>query len=262
MQVHFYKYQGAGNDFILLDQRNTSLTFSSHSEVVRKLCDRRFGIGADGLMLLQNREGYDFEMVYYNADGAIGSMCGNGGRCIVAFAKALGIISAQTKFLASDGEHTAYFENDLVALQMIEVTEIQTQNENSYFLNTGSPHVVEFVNEISHYDVFNQGKQIRYSEAFAPNGTNVNFVTVQNETLHVRTYERGVEDETWACGTGATAAALAYAFKNQNYGQQTIPIQVLGGELRIEFQFDAPSTFSHVYLIGPAVKVFEGSVEI
>jgi len=260
MNTHtFYKYQGAGNDFIIFDNRNG--TFERNNvDLVRHLCDRRFGIGADGLMLLQDKEAYDFEMVYFNADGNEGSMCGNGGRCIVAFAQDQGIIGSEADFLAADGAHYARMHNTIgwISLKMADVTDIKMDGE-VYLLDTGSPHYVKSVTGLAAYPVVEAGKQIRYSDAFRKNGINVNFVEPEGEGYYVRTYERGVEDETLACGTGATAVALAMARHNRVVGRKETPIRVAGGRLTIRFN-GAGGHFTDVYLEGPAEFVFKGEI--
>lgn len=253
----FYKYQGAGNDFVVLDNRDGSFD-GRNVDLVRRLCDRRFGIGGDGLMLLQTAEGFDFEMVYYNADGQEGSMCGNGGRCIVAFARDLGIIDSITDFLAVDGPHRAQITGDWVSLKMIDVSEV-TQDGQAYVLNTGSPHYVREVEALESFAVVDEGQRIRYSDAYRESGINVNFVQPEGSGFFVRTYERGVEDETLACGTGATAVALAMAWRDGKDGAQETPIRVAGGQLNIRFNKQG-SLFSDVYLEGPAVFVFEGKI--
>ena len=261
MNLHFFKYQGTGNDFILIDNRDGSLSSPSIS-FVSGLCDRRFGIGADGLMLLQNKEGYDFEMIYYNADGQPGSMCGNGGRCIVAFAKFLGIITYETNFLAVDGAHYAKISEtcDWVSLKMIDTDKI-TRDGDAYVLNTGSPHYVKLVSGLKEKDVYEDGYNIRNNETYEANGINVNFVEPLDEGYFVRTFERGVEDETYACGTGVTAVALAMAKQNGQTGHVNTPIKALGGDLNICFNFDGQK-FTEIFLEGPAVKVFEGMVDV
>ena len=256
-EMKFYKYQGTGNDFVVVDDRNE--TFPISQKYIADLCHRRFGVGADGLMLLQNAEGYDFRMVYFNADGTEGSMCGNGGRCLVRFAHDLGIISDSTTFIAVDGEHLAKVLPNVISLKMIDVKNIE-QTDSYDFMNTGSPHYVEYVGDLAHFDVFIKGKSIRYKEPFlSKGGTNVNFVEVIGDNqLEVRTYERGVEDETYACGTGVTACALS---ANLRYGfDKFVDIKVIGGKLRIEFTKNGDGTFQEVFLIGPAVRVFEGEI--
>jgi diaminopimelate epimerase len=254
--MKFYKYQGTGNDFVVVDDRSGSFPVSQ--PYIAHLCHRRFGVGADGLMLLQNAEGYDFRMVYFNADGTEGSMCGNGGRCLVRFAHDLGIIGDETTFIAVDGEHQAKVSPEVISLKMIDVNEIE-KNEIYDFMNTGSPHYVEYVEDLKNIDVYQKGKNIRYSEPFVSRGgTNVNFVEVVGDNqLEVRTYERGVEDETYACGTGVTACALS---ANLRYGfEDFVNIKVLGGQLRIEFDRTVTG-YENIFLIGPAVRVFEGMI--
>ena len=259
MQIQFSKYHGAGNDFILVDNRNQEYTLDQ--ELIAKLCERRYGIGADGLMILENSDSYDFNMRYYNSDGNEGSMCGNGGRCIVAFAKDLGIIADITEFTAVDGLHKAKINTSGIntydiSLNMNDVSNIK-EEDNIFFLDTGSPHHIEFVDDVSKVDVYNKGKQIRYSDKYkANNGTNVNFIEVTASGLKIRTYERGVEDETHACGTGATAAAIAFAIKNKEYNKEII-LEALGGVLRLRFDFNN-NIFNNIVLSGPTKLVFKG----
>ncbi|WP_266367160.1 diaminopimelate epimerase [Tellurirhabdus rosea] len=249
----FFKYQGTGNDFILIDDR--AGTFAASQAEIARLCHRRFGIGADGLILLQNHPNYDFRMVYYNADGAEGSMCGNGGRCIVRFAHDLGLFETHTRFLAVDGEHEATATESEIALKMGQVSDFALQPAYA-FLNTGSPHVVKLVEDVESLDVVGEGRQIRYADAFAPGGTNANFMQpIGGNALFVRTYERGVEDETYSCGTGVTAAALV---AHRQLGMSSpVSIRTLGGDLRVSFE-NAGDSFANIYLTGPAVRVFEG----
>jgi len=251
----FYKYQGTGNDFILIDDR--AETFVVDQARIAHLCHRRFGIGADGLILLRNEPGYDFRMVYFNADGAEGSMCGNGGRCIVRFAHDLGLFERRTRFLAVDGEHEAEATETEISLKMNDVSAIDVR-EAFCFLNTGSPHVVQQVEAVETMDVVGRGKPIRYDAQF-PGGTNVNFIEpTGTNALFVRTYERGVEDETYSCGTGVTAAALV---ANHQLGMQSpVAIRTLGGNLRIAFTPQPGGTYTDIHLIGPAVRVFEGTI--
>ena len=218
MTLHFYKYQGTGNDFVMLDNRTGTFP-KEDTTLVNKLCDRRFGIGADGLILLEKSDTVDFTMVYYNADGNESSMCGNGGRCLVAFAKQLKVIKHKATFTAIDGLHHATIKDGVVSLQMIDVTRIESYKSHT-FLNTGSPHHIEFVANVDAIDIQKSGKEIRYGAPYYDEGTNVNFVEViDSSTLKVRTYERGVEDETLSCGTGVTAAAIAAYFE----GKTTLP---------------------------------------
>lgn len=261
MKVPFYKYQGAGNDFILIDNRELAIDHHQPA-MIAGLCDRRFGIGADGIMFLQNKEGYDFEMVYYNADGQPSSMCGNGGRCIVAFAKFLKVIATETEFLAVDGPHHAKVSasGDWVSLHMIDVDTI-TRDGDAYVLNTGSPHYVQQASGLATKDVYHDGCAIRYNDTYKAKGININFVEPTADGYFVRTYERGVEAETYACGTGATAVALAMAKHSNQTGSIATPVKVLGGGLNIRFDYDG-ARFTNIYLEGPAVQVFAGEVEI
>lgn len=257
----FYKYQGAGNDFIVIDNREGQMNDVSKSMIAR-LCDRRFGIGADGLMLLQLHPDYDFEMLYYNANGLEGSMCGNGGRCIVAFAQFLGIIEDKTQFLAVDGAHEAFVpQESYVELKMGAVSDLQLSDTYCY-LDTGSPHYVEFVPEVVDVDVVTRGRAIRYNDTYREKGVNVNFVEIEGpDRLLVATYERGVEDETLACGTGVTAAALAYFLQHtsRESGQHGIHITVKGGKLEVRFTYEH-NNFSDIWLCGPAEQVFVGTI--
>lgn len=265
--MHFVKYQGTGNDFVLIDDRNE--TFPAHDQaLIARLCHRRFGIGADGLILLRNdlsesSPRCDFRMIYFNADGAEGSMCGNGGRCIVRFAHDLGLFTTETRFRAVDGEHCADVRGDDIFLKMGDVSRIETTADvpDSWFLHTGSPHVVSFTDNAEAIDVVGNGRTIRYAKAFQPGGTNVNFTQVVAENaLFVRTYERGVEDETYSCGTGVTAAALA---AHQQFGMTgPVAIRTLGGDLRISFDSVPDGSFTNIYLIGPARRVFAGELTI
>ncbi|WP_026461678.1 diaminopimelate epimerase [Adhaeribacter aquaticus] len=259
MELTFYKYQGTANDFVMVDNRNLHFDVTNQ-KLVHFLCERRIGIGADGLILLQNREGYDFEMVYFNADGRLGSMCGNGGRCTVQFAKQLGVITDKAYFLAADGDHYATISDEgLVSLKMNDVQAIEC-SDDFYYLNTGSPHYVSFVEELTNYDVFEKGKNIRYNDRFQAEGTNVNFAELPVETneLFVRTYERGVEDETFSCGTGVTATAIAASYKGL---ASPVKIKTLGGKLEVSFNRDGEKV-TDIYLTGPAQLVFEGKITI
>ena len=260
MIIDFFKYQGAGNDFVMLDNR-TAIYNTLTTENIEKLCDRRFGIGADGLILLENAVGYDFKMVYYNSDGRQSSMCGNGGRCIVAFAKKLKIITTEASFIATDGPHKASISADeTILLQMSDVDNIKV-SDNYSFLNTGSPHHIQVVDSIKEIDVKTLGSQIRYSDLYGAEGSNINFVQQDSDnTFSIRTYERGVEDETLACGTGATAVALA--MHNSGKTQSTnLTIEVEGGTLTVSFERDGDE-YHNIFLGGPAEFVFSGSLKI
>lgn len=257
MNIAFYKYEGTGNDFIMIDNRDTSFP-KENNHLVHKLCDRHFGIGADGIILLETDVETDFKMVYYNADGNEGTMCGNGGRCIVAFANKLGVISNKTTFNAVDGIHHATIENKLVLLQMIDVKTVEIHN-NYVFTNTGSSHHVQLVENLTDYDVVTNGKKIRND--YGKEGSNINFVQQLNDTtFKVRTYERGVEDETLACGTGVTAVAIAMHKTNKTKATR-IKLPVLGGELEVSFNVEN-EYYKNVFLKGPATFVFKGSIEI
>lgn len=261
MPIKFSKYQGTGNDFILFDNREGNIDHNN-TQWIRQLCDRRFGIGADGVMLLENEAGCDFKMVYYNSDGNISSMCGNGGRCMVNFAIALGIIKEQYFFMAVDGMHEAYVKSDIVYLKMNDVQSVLC-TENRYDLNTGSPHFVTFVEDTAAVDVKNEGAAIRYSDDYAPGGTNVNFLDTKNGTIHIRTYERGVEDETLSCGTGVTAAAIVCGIKmDLPIGANELELQTMGGRLKVRYEKHADGSFTNIWLIGPGVKVFDGEVSL
>lgn len=257
MLLTFYKYQGTGNDFVMIDNRSNTFPKENKSLVTR-LCDRRFGIGADGLILLENDEFVDFKMVYFNSDGNQGSMCGNGGRCLVAFAKFLGIIVKETSFNAVDGLHSAIIKDDMVELKMNSVTEIHTK-PHAYYLNTGSPHHVQLVETLEDLDVYKEGAKLRYG-LYGEQGSNINFVEPNNEgSFVVRTYERGVEDETLSCGTGVTAVAIAM-HNAKKIKAETVDIETKGGKLRVKFTYDT-NGYSNVSLIGPAKQVFKGEIE-
>ncbi len=261
MTLHFYKYQGTGNDFIIADNRKNEYSLIS-SDQVRRVCDRRFGIGADGLMLLNERPGYDFEMKYYNSDGKDGSMCGNGGRCMIKFVYHLGIHRELYKFMAVDGNHEAEIDSDgIVSLKMKDVKGIR-KFHSDFIVDTGSPHYIKMVPDVMQVDVFKKGNEIRHSKEFEQEGINVNFVEQSEDVdkIIVRTYERGVEDETWSCGTGVTAAALV-CFHNEN-GFNEVGIKTLGGNLTVEYDRIDDSRYQNIWLCGPAEKVFEGSVEL
>ncbi|GGE43842.1 diaminopimelate epimerase [Psychroflexus planctonicus] len=259
MNLTFYKFQGAGNDFIMIDNRE--LFFKNNTKLIARLCHRRFGIGADGLILLESHpdEEIDFKMVYFNADGNESTLCGNGGRCIVAFAKQLGLIEKQCRFLAIDGLHQAHFEDDLVSLSMPDVDTIKSYNSESCFLDTGSPHHIDFVQNTSAIQVKAEGSRIRNSSLYGKAGSNINFVEVQDHYIKIRTYERGVEDETLACGTGVTAAAIAAHYANK-IDTEEVSVKAEGGNLAVRFSHQN-GNYSNIQLIGPAEFVFKGEIK-
>ena len=260
MELEFYKYQGTGNDFVMIDNRSNTFP-KENTQLVAHLCDRRFGIGADGLILLDTDATTDFRMVYYNSDGNLSSMCGNGGRCLVAFAKKLNVIQNETTFMATDGLHYATVGADgIVSLQMIDVAEIKNTPDYS-FLNTGSPHHVQLVTDLEHYNVKENGAAIRYGDLYGQQGSNINFVKkIDDATFSLRTYERGVEDETLACGTGATAVAIAMNATRQT-DLNTIHLNVEGGKLAVSFDIE-DGKYTNVFLKGPAEFVFKGTIQI
>ena len=260
MNIHFYKYQGTGNDFVMLDNRDGIYDFVGINEV-KKICDRRFGIGADGLIKINTHPTLTFEMDYYNSDGTK-SFCGNGARCSVAFADFLGVTSENVDFWAIDGRHTASLKEQKVALVMNDVNEIH-EIASDYLLYTGSPHYIQFVDNVAQVDVYKQGNFIRHLDSYKLEGVNVNFVQVINEQeLFVRTYERGVEDETLSCGTGVTAAVLAYGYKNCLEDKHTIRVKTLGGELEVMFRMKEQGKFDEIQLLGPAKQVFKGEIDV
>ncbi|WP_072939767.1 diaminopimelate epimerase [Flavobacterium granuli] len=260
MQIEFYKYQGTGNDFVMIDNRSNSFP-KEDTNLIAHLCDRRFGIGGDGLILLENDPEVDFKMVYYNSDGNQSSMCGNGGRCLVAFAKKLHVIDDVTVFNAIDGlHHASVAENGIVSLQMIDVADIKKTSDYT-FLNTGSPHHVQLVDDLEHYNVKEKGAQIRYGELYGQEGSNINFVKkIDANTFSLRTYERGVEDETLACGTGATAVAIAMNATGATQAT-SIDLNVEGGKLVVSFD-KKDNQFTNIFLKGPAEFVFKGTISI
>lgn len=258
MTLNFYKYQGTGNDFVIIDNRAGTLLL--RTEQIAHICNRRFGIGADGLMLLETKAGYDFAMVYYNADGREGSMCGNGGRCLTRFAHDMGIHKTSFLFTAVDGDHEATLaENGWINLKMKDVDGI-TDHHGDFVLDTGSPHYVKQCADVMNTDVFAEGRSIRYSKEFTEKGINVNFVESDEKKIVVRTYERGVEDETFSCGTGVTASALVFAH-NEN-GFNRIEVQTKGGHLAVEFEKTGEDSFRNIWLCGPAVFVFKGEITL
>lgn len=257
MELSFFKYQGTGNDFVIIDNRQ-SVFDKNNTKLVAALCDRRFGIGADGLILLENDKMSDFKMVYYNSDGAESSMCGNGGRCLVAFAHYLGVIDKETTFNAVDGLHYATIEGDIVNLKMMDVDKIH-EKPNHSFLDTGSPHHVQLVTALDKFDVQKEGKKLRYG-IYGESGSNINFVEqIKDNAFDVRTYERGVEGETFSCGTGVTAVALAMHESGKTAANE-VHIHTIGGDLTISFE-KKDGKYRNIFLKGPAIQVFKGTIE-
>jgi len=257
MTIAFTKYHGTGNDFILIDDRQQSFDISN-TRLVREMCSRRFGIGADGLILLREKEGFDFEMVYFNSDGNLSTMCGNGGRCIVKFAFSLGLFEQHCIFIAVDGAHQGQvLADDQIKIKMGDVKGI-VNNNNHYILDTGSPHYVLPIPQMSEIDIKKEGAKIRYSKNYEKEGINVNFLELNENNIGVATYERGVEDETFSCGTGVTAAALvAFELNPQNY-QSPVSIQTKGGTLSVFFQKESDHHYTDIWLEGPVIKTFTG----
>lgn len=254
----FFKYHGAGNDFILLDNRQDEINLEPID--ISKLCDRHFGIGADGLMLLRKHAEYAFEMVYFNSDGKPSSMCGNGGRCISKFAHQLGMFQEECEFIAVDGLHQVkIIDENTVSLLMSEVRNIEKVSHDEYILDTGSPHYIKFVDDVEDIELLNEARSIRYSNRFKEMGINVNFVMIEEDRLKVRTYERGVEDETLACGTGVTAAAIAAHFKG-SIGDK-INVKTRGGNLSVSFR-ENQGHYYNIWKTGPVKFVFKGIVQL
>jgi len=256
--IPFFKYQGTGNDFVVIN--NQSQHFKYDTKLIKRLCDRKFGIGADGLICLETHSdnAVDFKMVYFNADGNESTMCGNGGRCIVAFAKYLDLIEDTCIFEAVDGLHDAKIdENFNVELKMKDVSTVE-EHSGDFVLDTGSPHYVRIVDHIKDIDVPKEGSSIRYSEPFKVKGINVNFIQFKEGKLHVRTYERGVEDETLSCGTGVTAAALS-SYKSKLVNSKLVRIKAQGGDLKVRFEV-VENGFEHIWLIGSTQQVFKGEI--
>ncbi len=258
MKLQFFKYQGTGNDFVMIDNRK-SIFDKKDTKKIAFLCDRRFGIGADGLILLENHPTLDFKMVYYNSDGNPSTMCGNGGRCITAFAKHLGIIDNEASFEAVDGPHHSFIEEDIVKLQMQNVENIE-DHKGHVFLDTGSPHHVQLEDNLETLDIEGIGSKIRYGSPYNETGANVNFVKkISNHNFAVRTYERGVENETLSCGTGVTAVALAMHFLGEAKNN-LVSLQTPGGNLKVSFE-KQQNGYTNIWLIGPAVMVYKGEIE-
>ncbi|MEM7486964.1 MAG: diaminopimelate epimerase [Bacteroidota bacterium] len=257
MVLQFFKYQGTGNDFVIIDNRLQTFP-KNDTKLIAKLCDRKFGIGGDGLILLENDKMSDFKMVYYNADGAESTMCGNGGRCLVAFANYLGVINGKTSFNAIDGLHHATIVDDIVELNMTDVDEVKIKPAYS-FLDTGSPHHVQLIENLSKLDVQKEGAKLRYG-LYGQVGSNINFVEqLDSNSFGVRTYERGVEDETLSCGTGVTAVAIAM-HKLGKTSLNSIEVSTPGGNLTISFDHQEGS-YRNIYLKGSAKQVYKGEIK-
>ncbi|MBO6515168.1 MAG: diaminopimelate epimerase [Bacteroidia bacterium] len=259
MKLQFEKYQGTGNDFVMIDNR--SKAFDTGKLPVSKICDRKFGIGADGLIVIEHHDTLDFNMIYFNSDGSQ-SFCGNGSRCAVAYAKSLGMINSSTHFLSTDGEHYAEIsDTGEVRLKMHDVHNVERRS-NDFILDTGSPHYIIFEDDLENLDLVNRAREIRYNSEFKGEGINVNFIKPTSEILEIRTYERGVEDETLSCGTGVTAAVLAdFASSGATGSLHKRTVKSQGGTLRVEFK-KADNGFNDIYLIGPAKKTFQGVIEL
>ncbi|HEX5172064.1 MAG TPA: diaminopimelate epimerase [Cyclobacteriaceae bacterium] len=258
MKFHFYKYQATGNDFVLVDNQSGQLSFTKSQ--IQRICNRKFGIGADGLILIEKDRASNFNVNYYNSDGSQ-SLCGNGSRAAVQFASSLGLINGKAHFSAYDGLHDAeILPAGIVRLRMNNVEKVERKGED-FIINTGSPHYIRFVDNIEAFPVYDEGRKVRYSNAFQENGINVNFVQVlPDNRIFVRTYERGVEDETLSCGTGITAAALAASFKGYS---SPVTVKALGGDLSVEFKSGGVTArFTDIFLVGPAKMVFEGDLEL
>ncbi len=256
MEISFSKYQGTGNDFILIDNR--AETFLKKPDVIAKLCDRKFGIGADGLILIENHSDLDYQMIYFNADGTQ-SLCGNGSRCGFAFAKSLGLVKDIARFETTDGIHDIKEENGTILFGFSPIADKVRDEGNDKYLDTGSPHHVRFVNNVDGIDVLTEGRRIRNLSVYSgQNGTNVNFAQLLPDGIKMRTYERGVEDETLSCGTGATAVAL---IASQQGLKSPVKLETEGGTLTVSFEHN-DGFFENIWLAGPAEKVFDGTVNI
>ena len=257
MKINFTKYEGNGNDFIIIDDRKDEFS-DDNFLLISKLCDRKFGIGADGLILLRKHKVYDFQMIYFNSDGNESSMCGNGGRCLVSYALQLDINLKTNSFLAIDGVHKFKVVDNEIYLKMNDVKEMVVKNGHN-FLDTGSPHVVQIVDNVDEVNVYEQGKKIR-NQFQEMNGVNVNFVSFNNDIIKCRTFERGVENETLSCGTGVVAVAL-YVFKKKKISDDKIIVSTKGGNLSVYFKNNGDS-FNEIWLKGNINKIFDGLIEL
>jgi len=261
MDLHFHKYVGTGNDFVMVADPDAQWEYRLDRGLIARICDRHFGVGADGLILLQRTGGYDFRMVYYNADGGESTFCGNGSRCLVAFARQLGWIGEEAWFVASDGDHEARILGDgQVSVHMRSVREV-LDHQGDLVLDSGSPHLVRTVSGVASLDLLPLARAIRYAPPFAAEGINVNVMEPGAEGLCVRTYERGVEGETLSCGTGVTAAAIAWAHSQGLTGRHTFAVKTPGGNLTVSLEAGTYG-YREVWLTGPACEVFSGTLDL
>ncbi|MCK4661521.1 MAG: diaminopimelate epimerase [Bacteroidales bacterium] len=261
MKLKFYKYQATGNDFIIIDNRN-NIFDKNNPEIIRFLCNRRFGIGADGVILIENHPELHFSMKYFNSNGNEGTMCGNGGRCSVSFSNHIGLIDKYCEFEAIDGIHHAeIISSNYVKLELKDVNKIE-EGTSHFYLNTGSPHYVKFINNIKQFKVYDEGKKIRYNDRFKKLGTNVDFVEIFKNFINVRTYERGVENETLSCGTGVVASALSY-FLLKNSCENVVKVVTKGGNIKVSFEYNKnKNLFNNIWLEGAVENVFKGEIDI
>ena len=259
MKIKFSKYNGAGNDFIIIDNRNDNINYNS--SLIKNICDRNFGIGGDGLIIIKNSISSDFEILHYTSDGNLGSLCGNGSRCAIAFAYQNNIIDKNTVFEAFDGVHEAEIISDGLIKMEMKINSDIIQNKYGTWLDTGSPHLVIEKENTDKLDVNLEGSLIRYNDHYKREGVNVNFVEkLSNETFKIRTYERGVENETLACGTGSTASAICMNYLGKS-NSNIITMKCQGGDLKVQFN-SKDKDFTNISITGPANLVFEGQIDI
>lgn len=256
MKLEFRKYQGTGNDFIMIDNRSGLVQL--RIDQIVKLCHRKFGIGSDGIILIEKSSVNSFYMKFYNPDGSQ-SFCGNGSRCAVKFAGELGLVGSEGEFSAIDGNHEFELYTDEVKIRMRDVSAIE-MDENNYIIHTGSPHYVIYSSDLENLNIIAEARKIRFSPRFKDSGINVNFVKSFGEGIQIRTYERGVEDETLSCGTGVTAAALSFAVQHPKI--KSLIVSTLGGSLTVKFENIGQGKFSNIWLCGPAELVFKGETHI
>ena len=257
MLINFFKYQGTGNDFIIIDFREKNIKLTD--EIIKSICNRKFGIGSDGLMIIKNHDDYDFEMKFFNPDGS-SSFCGNGSRCAVLYSLHHGFIQRKCSFLTNDGVHQATVNKDeIVRVSIRNPKQFNELKNDSFEINTGSPHYIQFMSDINQLDFLTYCKSIRNNKKYKKNGININLVEDKNSNLIMRTFERGVENETLSCGSGVTAAALAFGYRKKNINK--VHIKTLGGNLIVEFKMNK-STFSEIHLSGPSSFVFKGELNI